>query len=399
MTPAVRRDVVTVFTGFALNGALIGSWTSRIPALKEHLGADLTTLGFVFLCMGLGSLISMPLTGFVLKKLSPRVLCSVCVAGAILAFMVLTQITSIWLFALVYAFAGFCYGAWDVVINVQGSAVEIASGKNIMPALHGFWGLGMLIGAGLGALITRAGIALGAHILVVVPLIGIVALASMATWGDYRAAAAQSTSTAEGHSPRSVMLIALVIGVMMLCSTVGEGSASDWLALHMVEDRGTTAALGAATYTVYALFLTIGRLLGHLTIERFGRVRAIQVSGLITFVGVLVVIIAPNVALSFVGAALWGIGLAVVFPAGISTAGEIGGRHSNHTIAIVSTLAYGGFLIGPPLLGMIGQHWGLQRSFLVPAILALCFAVLGRVTRPRGPVGDPDAAEQKSTAA
>ncbi len=387
MSPAVRRDVFTVFAVFALNGALIGSWTSRIPALKLHLGADLTTLGLVFLCMGFGSLLSMPLTGFVLKKLSPKQLCTICVIGATLAFMALTQITDVLTFAIVYAFAGFCYGAWDVVMNVQGSAVEIASGKNIMPALHGFWGLGMLIGAATGAILTRLGVGLASHILIAVPVIALAALVGMATWTDYRQPAAAVTQSSSDHrSPKGVMLITVVIGLMMLCSTVGEGSAADWLALHMVEDRGTTAAVGAATYTVYALFLTTGRLLGHVTISKFGRVRAIQISGLITFVGVLIVIFATSVPLSFVGAALWGIGLAVVFPAGISTAGEIGGRHSDHTIAIASTMAYGGFLIGPPLLGMIGQHWGLERAFIVPAVLAICFAALGFIAKERTPV-------------
>lgn len=382
MSPAtIRRDVVTIFAVFALNGMLIGSWTSRIPAVKEHLAVDLGTLGLVFLCLGLGSLVSMPLTGFVLKVLNPQQMSIICVVAAASIFGALTQVSSVGLFAALYALAGFFYGAWDVTINVQGAAVEHASGRTIMPALHGTWGGGMLVGAAVGTLVTRLGIGLGPHILVALPVIALLTLVAVFTWSDYRERTAARHADSAPSSAKGILFPVILIGLMMLCSTIGEGSAADWIALQMIEDKGAATSVGAAAYTVYALFLTISRLCGSLIIAKFGRVGAIRISGVCTALGVVLMIVAPHVAVSFVGAALWGAGLAVVFPAGISAASEIGGRHSDHAIAIASTMAYGGFLIGPALLGLLAHQWNLSTAFIVPAVLALGFAVLAFAAR------------------
>ncbi|CAI9404153.1 MULTISPECIES: MFS transporter [Aestuariimicrobium] len=384
MSPAhIRRDVITVFAVFALNGALIGSWTSRIPAVKQHLAVDLGTLGLVFLCLGLGSLVSMPLTGFVLKVLSPKQMSVICVLGASSIFATLSQVTQVWAFAGLYALAGFFFGAWDVTVNVQGAAVEAASGRTIMPALHGMWGGGMLLGAATGTLVTRLGVGLGPHILVAMPVVAVLTLVAVSTWTDYRAHTAASHADSPQSSARGILVPVLLIGVMMLCSTIGEGSAADWIALQLIEDKGSTASIGASAYTVYALFLTVSRLSGSLLIARFGRVNAIRLSGLCTALGVVLVIVAPHISVSFLGAALWGAGLAVVFPAGISAASEVGGRHSDHAIAIASTLAYGGFLIGPALLGLIAHHSSLSTAFAVPATLGLGFAALAFAARER----------------
>ncbi|MGJ6979670.1 MFS transporter [Aestuariimicrobium soli] len=384
MTPAsIRRDVVTVFAVYALNGVLIGSWTSRIPALKEHLAVDLGTLGLVFLCLGLGSLVSMPLTGFVLKRLTPRQVSMICVVAAATIFSVLTQVVGVWAFAGLYALAGFFYGAWDVTINVQGAAVEHASGRTIMPALHGTWGGGMLIGAATGTLVTRLGVGLAPHILVMLPLVAVLTVAVVWTWSDYREHTAARHADTPHTSARGIIAPVVLIGIMMLCSTIGEGSAADWIALQLIEEKGQTASVGAGAYTVYALFLTLSRLAGSLVIATFGRVNAIRISGFCTAAGVALMIVAPHVAVSFVGAALWGAGLAVVFPAGISAASEIGGRHSDHAIAIASTMAYGGFLIGPALLGVIAHRWDLSTAFVVPMVLALGFAALAFAARER----------------
>jgi len=377
----VTRDVYTTFAIFALNGMVIGSWNARIPALKDHLAVDLGTLGLVFLCLGLGSLVSMPFTGVVLKRVSVTAVSNAVAITAGAIFVVLTTITDVTLFAALYALAGFCWGMWDVTINVHGSAVERESGRTIMPALHGAWGGGMLLGALGGFFFARAGVGLLTHMAIVLPIVVVASVLCGLSWQDYRQRTAEHHADS-AHVPLGRLVVpALLIGTMMLCSTIGEGSASDWLALHMVEDRGRSQALGASVYVVYALFLTISRLLGHVLIQGLGRVRAIQVSGVVTALGVLLVIFAPGLWASYAGAALWGFGLAVVFPVGVSVAGERGGVHASHLISWVSTMAYGGFLLGPALLGFVGHHWGLQRALLIPAALGLCFAALAFIAK------------------
>lgn len=391
MTPQnVRRDVFTIFAIFLLNGAVIGSWTSRMPAIKSHLDVPLDQLGLVLLAMGLGSLVSMPFSGMLNKRFGTKLMTLACAIGAISAMLCMVRTTDAVVFGLLNAFAGMCWGAWDVTVNVQGAAVEKASGRTIMPALHGAWGGGMLLGAATGALFARAGVDLVTHITIADVVILALVLGAASTFGDYRAiTAAEHADSTQGGLGELIAPL-LLVGVMMLGGTIGEGSAADWLAIHMVDERGTSEAMGAALYTCYALFLTAGRLLGHLILKAFGRVNAIRISGLTTFIGVCIVIFSQGTVLPFIGAALWGVGLAVNFPAGISTAAEIGGRHSENAIAFVSTFAYGGFLIGPPLLGFLGRHWDLRHSFIVPALLALMFASLAFITKPRAPEASPE---------
>ncbi len=384
----VKRDVFATFATFAVNGAVIGSWTSRIPALKLHLDVGLSVLGLVFLCMGLGSLISMPFTGFVLKYVSTKVVGIACALGSCLTLVGLTHVDHVVAFSVFYAFAGLCYGAWDVTMNVHANAVEIAYGRTIMPALHGAWGAGMLVGAAAGFLFTRADISLEAHMTIALLLLMVLAVGLMLVWLDLRDQHVDPPGK-ERLGRRAMISASLVIGVMVMCSTIGEGSAADWLALHMVEDHNTSAAIGTSVYVIYALFLTGGRLGGHLLINGLGRVNAIRVSGVVTFIGVVVVILAPSTPLSYVGAALWGLGLAVVFPAAVSAAGELGGAYAGQTISTVVTIAYGGFLIGPPMLGFLGDHFGLSNAFWVVAVLALGYAALAGSARPRLAQGTP----------
>jgi MFS family permease len=378
----VKRDVVATFATFAANGAVIGTWTSRIPALKQHLDVGLSVLGVVFLCMGLGSLISMPFTGFILKRVSTQVVGIACAVGSCLTLIGITHLHNVAGFAVLYAFAGLCYGAWDVTMNVHANAVEIAYGRTIMPALHGAWGAGMLTGAAVGFVFTRAQVSLEAHVAIALLVLMVTAIAVMLLWLDLRDQHVDPPGK-ERLGRRAMLTAALVIGVMVMCSTIGEGSAADWLALHMVEDHLASPAIGTSVYVIYALFLTAGRLGGSVLIDRLGRVAAIRVSGLVTCVGVVLVILAPGAAFSYVGSALWGLGLAVVFPAAVSAAGELGGAYAGQTISTVVTIAYGGFLVGPPILGFLGDHFGLSNAFWVVAVLALGYAALAGSTRPR----------------
>lgn len=382
----MRSDVITIFVVFALNGVMIGNWISRIPAIKEHLAVHLDLLGWLFLCMGLGSLLSMPFTGHVIARIGVRTTHLICAIGSAIALTTASAVSHPIAFGGLYALAGMFWGAWDVTINVQGAEVEAASGQTIMPSLHGAWGGGMLVGSLIGMGATRLNVSLAVHIVSVLPVVALLALVASLRWQEYRKPAAHADEG--GRVPRAMVLATVVIGLMMLCSTIGEGSASDWLALHMVEDRGASQFIGSSMYTVYALFLTVGRLAGHLLINGLGRVNAIRISGVSTFLGCLAVILAPNLAVSYLGAALWGLGLAAVFPVGISAAGERGGRHASHTISWASTMAYGGFLIGPPLLGMVGHAFTLRNAFWITAALAIGTVLLAPIARPLAGVAD-----------
>jgi len=173
----------------------------------------------------------------------------------------------------------------------------------------------------------------------------------------------------------------LAIGAVTACATSIEGAAADWLAIYLKDDRAVQDAGAAAGYMVFAVAMASGRLLGTPLIERFGREGTLRLAGLLTAIGIGVTVGAPMVAGAYVGAAIWGLGVSVIFPAAMSAAGELPGRPSEG-IAVVSTIGYAGFLLGPPVIGVIADRLDMGRALLVLLVLAAGILALAPSLQP-----------------
>jgi MFS family permease len=178
------------------------------------------------------------------------------------------------------------------------------------------------------------------------------------------------------------------IGLVVVGTTLGEGAANDWLALALVDTRGASQSLAALAFAGFNAAMLVGRLVGGSAIDRFGRMAVVRVSGTTAAVGVLLLCLVPSLPVALAGALLWGLGLSVVFPAGMSAAGEAAPGRAAEAIAVVATIGYGGFLLGPPLLGFLAESWGLDRALLVVAALAAMVALLAGAVRDRRPADD-----------
>lgn len=388
-TPAIRRDVIATFACFTLSGVFAGSWFSRIPAVRDHLDADLRTMGTILLCFGLGSFCSMPFGGRLNLRFGSRAVCTTAAVVTCLVVPVLTFITDAVAFGAVLFVAGAMFGMWEVTLNVHGAAVEKASGTTIMSALHGFWSAGLILGSASGALLASHGVGLTPHFVVVFPMLAILNGLAASQWRDYHQTRVvhpdSGRRVARAPIGRAVTVPIILIAAMTLCSNVGEGSASDWLALYVHDERGFAAGSAAAVYTVYTVALTVGRLGGSVVIGRLGRVRTLRVAGIVSAIGVGITLTLPGGAGPFIGAGIWGLGLAVVFPAAISAAGDHGGDNAAGAIAAVSTMAYGAFLVGPPLIGLLAQSLSIGAALRVVLVLALGISVLAFAAAPRRP--------------
>ncbi|HEY8789822.1 MAG TPA: MFS transporter [Actinopolymorphaceae bacterium] len=390
--PAVRRDVVTTFACFTLSGVFAGSWFSRIPAVRDHLDADLRTMGIVLLCFGLGSFCSMPFGGRLNLRFGSRAVCTTSAVVTCVVMPVLTFVTDAVVFGAVLFVAGAMFGMWEVTLNVHGAAVEKAGGTTIMSALHGFWSGGLILGSASGALLASHAVGLATHFVVVFPMLALLNGLAASYWRDYHPhqsdVSDDGAATASGKRARrlpigpAVTVPIILIAAMTLCSNVGEGSASDWLALYVHDERGFAAGSAAAVYTVYTVALTIGRLGGSFVIGRLGRVRTLRIAGIVSAIGVGITLTLPGGAGPFIGAGVWGLGLAVVFPAAISAASDHGGDNAAGAIAAVSTMAYGAFLVGPPLIGLLAQSLSIGAALRVVLVLALGISVLAFAAAP-----------------
>ncbi len=244
-------------------------------------------------------------------------------------------------------------GSLDVMMNVEGAAIEKQYGKTLLPLFHAFFSFGTVIGAGFGALAVLWGLNVLAHASIVSVAILVVAGVAFANvpvrevamdpeapkrpWRERL-----SESLSAWREPRTYTL-----GIVMLGMAFAEGSANDWLALGVVDGHGASEALGAAALAVFSVAMTGARVLGGPLVDRFGRVTTLRVLAAAAASGILLFVFAPNLPLVFAGALLWGIGASMGFPLGMSAAAD-DPAHAASRVAAASTIGYIAFLADHP---------------------------------------------------
>ena len=167
----------------------------------------------------------------------------------------------------------------------------------------------------------------------------------------------------------------ILIGLLVLAAAFAEGSANDWLALAMVDGHGVDNATGALVFGIFVTAMTAGRLGGVVLLNRFGRVPVLRASFLLASAGLLVIIFVPNPIVATIGAIAWGLGSALGFPIGMSAAAD-DPRTAAARVSAVATIGYFAFLVGPPVIGFLGEQVGLLGALLIVLVLCAMGAVV-----------------------
>jgi len=282
------------------------------------------------------------------------------------------------LFAVATFFSGFCAGAADVGINVDGAEIEKRLGRSALPRMHAGYSIGAFSGAGIGTASIALGIDLFWQVVVlatlslIVPVIFSRLLPAKNGIDPHHHKDAPADSR-PGKVFISAGIIALCIGIFGI--TIAEGAANDWLAIGLVDDYKVSNQLAGLAFAVFNLSMTVVRFFGGNLVDRFGRSRVLQVLAGFGIIGLLLIILSHNIVLAIVGAALWGAGVALGFPLFISAAAEAPG--GARTVAFVTTSGYFAFLVGPPLLGFVAESWNSMLNMywlLAIGLIASFFA-------------------------
>ncbi len=390
--PGVRTAKIAVSTAFVVNGLVFASIIARTPALRDTLGLSSAQLGLLLLCISVGAVAGLPLSGPIVQRLGTS---RAVLAGSLSVGLGLAGVGAGLLAASVpvvgssMVLVGLGMGVWDVAMNVQGADVERGLGRPLMPRLHAGFSIGTVSGAGIGALCAAAGVPLGLQVLVVAAL----APLSMA-WAVRRFLADRvgDPTGAEGaERPRRQSALTawreprtLLVGLMVLGFAFTEGAANDWMAVAMVDGYGASETVGAIGFGVFVTAMTIGRLAGVTALERFGRVATLRATAAVGLAGLLLVLLGGSVPVAMAGALLWGMGAALGFPVGMSAAADDESR-APARVSVVSSIGYTAFLAGPPLIGLLAEQQGILRAlFVVVAALTLGLLFSG-AARPLAP--------------
>lgn len=375
--PSARAYRIAATILFAVDGAVFGSWAGRIPDVAANVGAGPTALGLALLCVSIGALASMQLTGALCARLGTGVVAT----GA----AILTSITlalpglagSVGLLAVGLLVFGVGTGALNVAANAVGVRVEAAVGRPVLPSLHAGFSFGGLAGAGAGALVAAA--APPALHLLAVAATGVAVSAAVAP----TLLAAGQNPVADGPggtSPATGMRgLVIVLGVIAGCTAFAEGTVTDWGGLRL-DEIGASPALASAGYAAFSLAMAIGRLAGSSMLRVLGPTGLVTGGALLAATGAAAVATLPVVAVGLAGFVLIGLGLANVFPIAIARAGAQAGPAG---VARASTVGYTGLLGGPPLLGILAEAVGMYVAFSAVALLGVLTAGLAVLVRPR----------------
>ena len=383
---------------FAANGFLFASWVSRIPAVSDRLAASPAELGTALLFVAVGSIVTMPFVGGLCSRWGSRPVTWATLLLTSAALVLLPLAPTLPVLAVALALFGASFGAMDVAMNVQANGVVRLLRRPVMPAFHGAFSLGLLAGALLGGALAGLGLPVVAHLVAAALLgagVGLAArpalLPPAADGGDPADSGDREGAPRRSSRRWSALLVAaLPVGVLALATAVAEGAMADWGALFLRDVRGTSEAVAPLGYAAFAVLMAAGRLGGERLITRLGPVAVLQRGGLLAIAGVLLAVLVPSWVAGVAGFALVGAGLACAFPLAMSSAGERGGPESHSAVALVATVGYTGFLLGPPMIGFLAEAVGLRLALLaVAAVLVVVPLTARAVTGPRTARGQP----------
>jgi fucose permease len=351
---------------------------SRLPAIQNRLNLDIDQLGMALGALGLGTILGMLGTGRLSVRFGSRRVILGAALGAAVTLVAIPFAATAWALAGVLLAFGLAVGAWDAGMNIHGAAVAQAYGGHLMTRFHGFWSIGSVVGAGSGVVAARGGVPVGVQCLAV-------AIVSLALAG-FGARVDVGGPPPDDRKRVRVTRRLVMLGSLILAGGFIEGAANDWLAVLLARERSFTHARAAGAYAVFVGAMTAGRFAAERLYHRMPPDRLVRWGALLAGVGVIVTVLTPVDVTVYAGAAIWGIGICIVFPVVIGAGGAEPG--AEQIVGALTTIGYGAGLIGPLLLGVLAEQIRLGTSLLSLPAIALALAWLATSLRPaseRGP--------------
>jgi MFS family permease len=377
---------------FFITGFGMAAWAPLVPFAKGRLGISEAGLGLLLLCLGTGSIVTMPLAGAVAARVGSRL---VIVASGLLLCLtlpLLAAVSSLPILVAALLVFGAAVGALDVAMNIRAIIVERASGRPMMSGFHGQFSLGGIAGAGGVTVLLAAGASpLTATLVVAVGIIVALAMAAphLMPYGS-------RTLGPVFALPRGIVL---VIGVLCFIGFLAEGAVLDWSAVFLTSVHGMATSYAGLGYAVFALTTTLGRLTGDRIVQRIGGGNTIMFGGLCAGSGFALTTLpqswqgalawqgaqswhgAPAWQAALLGYALVGVGCANIVPVLFTAVGRQTVMAENVAVPAITTLGYAGILVGPAAIGFVAHAASLSAAFLIVAVMLCGVAASGRLLR------------------
>jgi MFS family permease len=370
------RARIAITTAFVINGATIGALYARIPDIKELLNISNSALGIALLCLPLGLLFGLGFSGKQSAKRGSAPVTYYSTYALAIALLIVGPVINYYTFCLTFVLFGACLATQDVAMNSHAIVLEHEADKRYMSTFHATFSMGALAGGLLGGFFAQQKTTIMWQSAFIAMLIF---LANFFVRNMFLSADLDKHAV-EGKKKIKRPKIFIIVGLLGTCAAIGEGSAGDWGAILARDTFDATPFISTLPYICFSAAMVIGRLFGDRLATKYGPMNLIIGGGTIAGVGLGGGLLVGGIGGVVFGWFAAGIGLSIVVPMLFTQAGEIaktrfeGQFAPSEGVAIVSGIAYFGFLVGPPILGFLGDAIGLRWALMVPAILALIMA-------------------------
>jgi MFS family permease len=360
---------IAVGTLFFLQGLCFATWASRIPSIQQQLAISDSFLGVILFALPVGSMLSLIFSGALVTRFGSKKIA----VNALLCYSLLLPVIGLSnnpvLLILSLIGFGFAGNLGNIAINTQAVHVEAKYGRNIMASFHGLWSTAGFVAAGIGTYMIGRGVVPLTHFALIASLIACGVAATYAYLVTEEKA--PSASTPFFVKPDKALL---QLGILAFCCMVCEGAMFDWSGIYFQKVVKADQTWVGAGYTAFMCAMATGRFVADWVSNRLKFSKTIFFSGLLIAAGLLCAVVFPTVLLSIIGFLLVGFGVSSVIPLVYSEAGKAKTATASMALTAVSSVGFLGFLIGPPLIGMIAGAFSLRISFLLIALIGLSIA-------------------------
>lgn len=354
---------------FFLAGLVTATWAVIVPFAKTNTGVNDALLGTLLLCLGVGALVAMPVTGILTSRYGCRKVISAAVIVILLSLPFLSFATSPLLLGLCLLIFGVGVGITDCAMNVQAILVEKSSEKPLMSGFHGMFSVGGIAGAGAMTGLMSIGFGVVSATFIIAALVLVLLLVSYKAMLPY----ANPTEGPIFAIPKGTVLI---IGLICFIIFMAEGTVLDWGALYLVESRNIPETFGGLGFAAFAIAMTFGRLTGDYIVTQYGALKVVILGTGIAAIGFLIVINSYALPWVLTGYLFIGLGCANIVPVMFSQIGKQKSMPQMVAVPAVTSVGYLGILAGPAIIGYIAYHSSIAYGFIFVTGLVVIAALL-----------------------
>lgn len=362
---------------FFFMGLCFASWAARIPDIQAKFQLSEGQLGTILLCLPIGSMIGLPIAGWSVHLYGSRIVILMGSFAYAITLPLIGLATTTWMIVPILVVFGLLGNIMNISLNTQALGLEDQMGKSILASFHGLWSMAGFTGAGIGAGLIFLGFSPAAHYAVIMGISFVIVLASQKfILNDKR-----DSGEGGGLVLKKPDDLLLRIGMIAFLGMMTEGCMFDWSGVYFKKIVIAQPEYVALGYVCFMGAMASGRFITDKATHRFGRITVLQASGIAIFSGLVLSVLVPTSTAAAFGFLLVGFGVASIVPVSYGIAGRSKLYAPSVALALVSTIAFFGFLLGPPLIGFIADLFDLKVSFIVISINGIGILLLSSIRK------------------